>query len=130
MRWQAVQSLLVGSQIRRRYGTFGRGLESGYVLADRGQASFSWDGSRIFLPAMTESNLARSVKARGPAPTPTDDLVHADLWHWKDDYIQPMQKVRAAQERIRTYRAVYHIADQKLVQLAMRAFRRAACRQR
>lgn len=41
-----------------------------------------------------------------------------DLWHWKDDYIQPMQKVRAEQERNRSYRAVYHIKEQKFVQLA------------
>jgi len=44
--------------------------------------------------------------------------VHADLWHWKDDYIQPMQKGPRRAGAHRTYRAVYHIADQKLVQLA------------
>ncbi|MCX6614213.1 MAG: prolyl oligopeptidase family serine peptidase [Acidobacteria bacterium] len=41
-----------------------------------------------------------------------------DLWHWKDEAIQPMQKVRAAQDRNRSYRAVLHIADSKVVQLA------------
>jgi hypothetical protein len=44
--------------------------------------------------------------------------VLADLWHYKDDYVQPMQKVRAQQERSRSYRAVYHIAEKKFVQLA------------
>ena len=92
------------------------GLAAGYVLADRGQASFSFDGTRIFLPTMTAANLARASSPAAAAST--DDKVLADLWHWKDDYIQPMQKVRAAQERIRTYRAVYHIAERKLVQLA------------
>ena len=95
------------------------GLAPGYVLADRGQASFSYDGTRIYLPAMTEANLARASRPTPPAASAAgDDKVLADLWHWKDDYIQPMQKVRAAQERIRTYRAVYHIAERKLVQLA------------
>ena len=98
----------------------GTGLAPGYVLADRGQASFSYDGSRIFLPAMTESALARAARpaVTPAAPAANEDKVLADLWHWKDDYIQPMQKVRAGQERLRTYRAVYHIADHKLVQLA------------
>ena len=98
------------------------GLAAGFLLADRGQVSFSYDGSRIFLPTMTAANLARASRPAAPAADPTasanDDKVLADLWHWKDDYIQPMQKVRAAQERIRTYRAVYHIAERKLVQLA------------
>ncbi|NBO67134.1 MAG: S9 family peptidase, partial [Acidobacteria bacterium] len=42
----------------------------------------------------------------------------ADLWHWKDDFIQPMQKVRASQERNRSYRAVWHISGQRMVPLA------------
>ena len=69
---------------------------------------------------MTEFNLARAGRPVQPAgpPAAADDKVLADLWHWKDDYVQPMQKVRAAQDRVRTYRAVYHIADHKLVQLA------------
>ena len=32
--------------------------------------------------------------------------------------LQPMQKVRAEQERNRNYRAVFHLADKKFVQLA------------
>src|SRR6185503_7420300 len=47
-----------------------------------------------------------------------DDKVSVDLWHWKDDFIQPMQKVRANQDRNRTYRAVFHKAARKFVQLA------------
>src|SRR5580692_9253754 len=51
-------------------------------------------------------------------PGPNEEKVVADLWRWNDDYIQPMQKVRAAQERARSYRAVIHLADKKFVQLA------------
>ena len=36
----------------------------------------------------------------------------------KDPVIQPMQKVRAEQERSRSYRAVVHVADRRFVQLA------------
>ena len=37
---------------------------------------------------------------------------------YKDPLIQPMQQVRAEQERERSYRAVVHLADKKFVQLA------------
>ena len=50
--------------------------------------------------------------------TPGDEKVLVDLWHWKDDYVQPIQRVRAEQERNKSYRAVYHIQDKKFVQLA------------
>jgi len=44
--------------------------------------------------------------------------VLVDLWHWKDDYVQPIQKVRAEQDRNRSYRAVYDLQAKKFVQLA------------
>jgi len=88
------------------------GLQDGFELSDRGTLSFSRDGARVFFGCARPQPRA---SAQRPAD---DDRVIADLWHWKDDFIQPMQKVRAAQERNRTYRAVYHIAEKKLVQLA------------
>ncbi|MBV9240441.1 MAG: S9 family peptidase, partial [Acidobacteria bacterium] len=44
--------------------------------------------------------------------------VSVDLWHWKDDYVQPLQKVRAIPDRDKSYRGVFHIKDGKFVQLA------------
>src|SRR6185437_212922 len=41
-----------------------------------------------------------------------------DLWSYKDDYIQSIQKVTAARDRNRTFTAVYSIAVHKVVQLA------------
>src|SRR5262249_28252723 len=49
---------------------------------------------------------------------PEDDRVQLDLWHWRDDYIQPMQKVRAEQERRKSYLAVYELKPKKFRQLA------------
>lgn len=88
------------------------GFHSGWVVSEKGEIAFSRDGSRLFFGA-------------GPPPPPErestavpDDAVVADLWHFKDPYIQPMQKVRAVAERARSYRAVYHLAAKKMVQLA------------
>ena len=41
---------------------------------------------------------------------PADEKVLVDLWHWKDDYVQTIQKVRAEQDRNRSYRAVYDLS--------------------
>ncbi len=78
-------------------------------ITDRGTLSFSRDGARLFFPTAPEKLIVK--KEEGPK-------VNYDLWHWKDEAIQPMQKVRAVQDRNRSYRAVLHIADAKVVQLA------------
>ncbi|HWC76059.1 MAG TPA: prolyl oligopeptidase family serine peptidase, partial [Blastocatellia bacterium] len=89
-------------------------FKPGMVISERGAISFSLDGSRLFFGV-------------APAPEPekdeaedasTEEKVVVDLWHWKDDYIQPMQKVRAERDRNRSYRAVFHLKDKKCVQLA------------
>ena len=90
-----------------------RGLHEHFVISDKGAISFSHDGKHIFFgvapPDPPEVDPANEVLA--------DDKVNADLWSWKDEHIQPMQKVRATQDRNRTYRAVYHIAEKQVLQL-------------
>ncbi|HEX8089892.1 MAG TPA: hypothetical protein VF762_13615, partial [Blastocatellia bacterium] len=88
-------------------------FRQGMVISDKADLAFSLDGSRVFFGVI-------------PAPEPESDdeaaaggdKVTADLWHWKDDYIQPMQKARAEQDRNRSFRAVYHLKEKKFVQLA------------
>jgi len=99
------------------------GFPAGYAISDRGPVRFSRDGSRLFLStapaadvaaAQADPPTAGAPAGRGPAP----DKAVADLWNWKDDYVQPMQKVRSAQDRARTYLAVWNIKSKKFVQLA------------
>ena len=88
------------------------GFREGFVISEKGGISFSHDGARLFFgcaPPRTEHNAADDV--------PADEKVNADLWSWKDEHIQPMQRIRAEQERNRTYRAVYHVVEKKMVQL-------------
>lgn len=87
-------------------------FRQGWVVSDKGNLSFSLDGAKVFL------GVAPEPEAEKEDDTPADEKVVADLWHYKDDYIQPMQKVRAEQEKNRSYRAVYHIKEKKYVQLA------------
>ena len=90
------------------------GFRPEFVVSEKGSLTFSYDGSRLFIsnapPPDPEPDPNNAV--------PDEEKVSVDLWHWKDDYIQPQQKVRAIVDRDRSYRAVWHIADQKFVQLA------------
>ena len=90
------------------------GFRKEFVVSDRANLSFSLDGSHLFLgtapPPEPEKNPDEEI--------PADEKVLVDLWRWKDDYVQPIQKVRAEQDRNRSYRAVYDLQTKKFVQLA------------
>src|SRR5262245_49862441 len=84
---------------------------NGLMVSDNGRLEFSKDGARLFIG---------TAPPRAPDPDEATDLIGVDIWHYKDAELQPMQKVRADEERKRTFRAVYHLADKKFVQLATR----------
>jgi dipeptidyl aminopeptidase/acylaminoacyl peptidase len=90
------------------------GFPSGAVVSEKGSISFSYDGTRLFVssapPADPEPAAENAV--------PDEERVVVDLWHWKDDYVQPMQKVRAIADRDRSFRGIWHIKEKKFVQLA------------
>jgi dipeptidyl aminopeptidase/acylaminoacyl peptidase len=80
-------------------------------VATAGALSFSDDGGRLFFGTAPD-------KPAAPKEDPTAEKAQYDLWHYQDDFIQPMQKVRARLERDRNFRAVIHLSDKKVVQLA------------
>ena len=92
------------------------GFRAGMTISERGAISFSQDGSRLFFGVAPAPAPEREPAEADAAAN--DEKVLVDLWHWKDDYIQPMQKVRAEADRNRSYRAVWHLQEQKFVQLA------------
>lgn len=94
--------------------TASTGFRKDFVVSDKANLSFSLDGSRLFLGAAPPPEPEKSPDEEIPA----DEKVLVDLWHWKDDYIQPMQKIRAEQDRNRSFRAVYLTNEKKFVQLA------------
>lgn len=82
-----------------------------FSIDDRAALTFSKDGERLFFS--TAPKMSRTSNRM-----PTEDAVNVDLWHWRDDRIQPMQKVRANSDRNRTYRAVLYLKENRLLQLA------------
>ena len=94
--------------------TTSAGFRKEMVVSERANLNFSLDGSRLFLGAAPPPEPEKNPDEEIPA----DEKVVVDLWHWKDDYVQTIQKVRAEQDRNRSYRAVYDFQAKKFVQLA------------
>ncbi len=94
------------------------GLKTGWIVSDRAALSFSPDGTRLYLGTAPEPPPTPTPPARPVEGAATDDKVVLDLWHWKDEYIQPMQKVRAAAEQNKTYRAMVSLKDNAFRQLS------------
>jgi dipeptidyl aminopeptidase/acylaminoacyl peptidase len=88
-----------------------RGMPQGMVVADSAPR-FSEDGARLILATAPPPAAPADPNERRPAP------IRVDLWSYKDPIIQPMQQVRANQDRNRNYTAIVHLADKRFVQLA------------
>jgi dipeptidyl aminopeptidase/acylaminoacyl peptidase len=89
------------------------GVPANWVISEHATITLAKAGDRIFF-----GTAPRPPLQKAPDNTPADERVSVDLWSWNDDYIQPMQKVRAAVERDRSYRAVYDCNAKKVLQLA------------
>ncbi len=89
-----------------------RGTPSAKLVADPvasgASLTFADDGSRLFfgLPAPVPS-----------AAEASSEEAAFDLWHYRDDFIQPMQRVRARRDRDRSFRAAYDFASGKTMPL-------------
>lgn len=103
------------AQAEEVVGPATRAFPSDRVISDKGGLSFSRDGQKLFFGV---ARPAEPPSENSSSTIPSEEKVVADLWHWKDDFIQPMQKVRANQERNRSYRAVWHIDQQQLTVLS------------
>jgi dipeptidyl aminopeptidase/acylaminoacyl peptidase len=88
------------------------GLPGGWWIGEHGALEFSKDGSRLFF------GTAPRPEPEDEDETPDDEKVVLDVWNWKDPLLQPMQLEQLDEEKKRTYRAVVHLADGRIVQLA------------
>ena len=93
-----------------------KGMPANVVVADSAP-SFSDDGLRVSLmtgppPAPVPAPTPDPNAPRRPAPIPVD------VWSYNDAQIQPMQRVRAQQNQVRNFRAIFHMTDKRVVQLA------------
>jgi dienelactone hydrolase len=92
------------------------GLPKGWQFVDRGGLNFTADGMKLTLSIAPEPEKPSEVK-KTASVNPTDK-VEMDLWHYKDAELQPMQKIRAAAKRNRSFSAAYFLDSKKFVPLA------------
>lgn len=91
--------------------TNSKNIPKGWGPSEYGNIHFSQDGSKLYfgtahIPEQpVEDTLLDEEKAR------------VDVWNWKDDYLQPQQVKQLDKEKKRSYKAVYHIKKEEIVQL-------------
>ncbi|UJP65444.1 S9 family peptidase [Mongoliitalea daihaiensis] len=86
-----------------------KGLTTGFVVSEKAPLSFMHDGKAVWFGIKEQAAAFKADK---------DTLPNVDVWHWKDDYLQSVQIVRANRNRNETMPAVFHFAQDKFVQLA------------
>ncbi len=90
---------------------FAKTFPSGMAVSENGKLTFSKDGGRLFFGI-----------AAAPKPEPKDapEPVKVDIWSTRDGFLQPMQKVRADDDKKRTLMCVIHFGPKEkgFVQLA------------
>ncbi len=86
------------------------GMQLGNTVSENGTVFFSRDGKKLFFG---------TAAIRPPKDTTLVEFEVAklDVWNYKDDYLQPQQLKQLDAELKRSYTAVYHLAQNKLVQL-------------
>ena len=87
------------------------GQKPGWVLNGT-TLDFNADGTRLHVATIVKREPA---PAAAPAST---DKVELDLWHWKDAYVQPMQKIRGDVERNRSSSAVLFLDTKQFRQVS------------
>ncbi len=88
------------------------GVPNGWWVSENGETSFSRDGRRLFF------GTAPRPEPKSKEKVPDWKKVELDVWNWQDPLLQPNQLVDRDDELKRSYRAVVHLADSRVVQLA------------
>ncbi len=87
------------------------GIPIGWLPSEHHKLNFSEDGSHLFFCT------ALKPKPEPKDTLPDDEKVNVDIWSWRDQELQPRQKVNLDKEKKRSYLAVLHLQDNKFVQL-------------
>ena len=86
------------------------GVTKGLTVSETQAPEFSGNGRKLYFSLMA---------IRRPKDTTLVDFETArlDIWHYKDDYLQPQQLVQLNTELQRSYRAVLNVDDDKVIRL-------------
>ncbi|KPK95588.1 hypothetical protein AMJ80_04735 [bacterium SM23_31] len=80
------------------------------VISEKTGLSWSEDLNKVFFGIKEQEK--EPEKKEGAEP-----VADVNIWHWKDDRIQPVQIIQAERDRNFTYRAVFNLNDKRFVRL-------------
>jgi dipeptidyl aminopeptidase/acylaminoacyl peptidase len=92
----------------------------GMRIVSSRRPSWSTDGSDIFVGVAAWEEKPPTAKKDSKDSKSSDDYeeqASVDIWHWRDVDVSPKQKKSAAQDRRKNMLAVWHIDQNRLVQL-------------
>nr|WP_294994299.1 prolyl oligopeptidase family serine peptidase [uncultured Sediminibacterium sp.] len=88
-----------------------KGVPADWTISDNpGSITFSKSGNRLFLGTLP-------IWPVKDTTVPEIDRVNVDIWHYNDDYIQPMQLRNLNNELRRSYTAFFDMSKNEVVQL-------------
>ncbi|MAL18407.1 MAG: acylaminoacyl-peptidase [Balneola sp.] len=85
-------------------------LNEGWMVNEYASPEFSHNGNRLYFGIAPEP-------FRRDTTVEKIDIASVDIWNWKDDRLQPEQKLQIDEDKKRTYKSVYHIAEKSFIQL-------------
>lgn len=89
-----------------------KGMPANWTISDNpGSIVFSKSGNRLFFGILP-------IWPVRDTTVPEIDRVNVDVWHYNDDYVQPVQLRNMNAELRRSYTAYYDMASGEVVQLA------------
>jgi dipeptidyl aminopeptidase/acylaminoacyl peptidase len=96
---------------RLRADRFSSGVAGGYTISPDYENNFSRDGKQLFIGL---------TLIRPPKDTSLMDFETArlDVWNYKDDYLQPQQLIQLDNELKKSWLAVIHDGDNRVLTLA------------
>lgn len=103
------------NEVRQVADTASVGIFENWMVNEHETPFFSEDASRLFFGTAPRPE---KYKYEEDTTILEEERVSVDVWSWKDEYVQPMQKLQAEEEKKRAYMTMYDISRQRIVPLA------------
>lgn len=87
------------------------GIENGMTVSENARLNFSKSGQRLMFGTAL-------IQAPKDTTLVDMDLAKLDVWHYKDDYLQPIQLIQLKRDLERNFLAVYDLNKNNVIQLA------------
>ena len=104
-------SLTAGPPARLIADTLSQQMPAGWAVNSFGNITFSHDGGKLYFgisPIIAPKDTTRDES----------ELARLDIWHYQDDYVQPVQLRQLREETNRSYLCVFDVSDvSRFVQL-------------